>query len=243
MRKAMAWESIVKDERLQRQMTQAQATDAKDKAKTHGDGAVRAVRAAWSHVFTAIKSETPGKPFDLEHALISSRERGAIPVFVYDKAKADGVVLEKLGTERLWKALEPIWPADRSHLPLAEVVDWFATYVYLPKLRDRVVLETAIRDSVAKLDPQFGFADGFDEAAGRYRNLVWARNPPDLLPAAAVLVRAAEALVQVAESKAKATAALPARTGEERLPGATGTGKPETGVGTPDAPACKPRRF
>ena len=48
----------------------------------------------------------------------------------------------------------------------------------VPKLRDRVVLEAAIRDAVAKLDPSFGYADRFDEAAGGYRNLVWAKNPP-----------------------------------------------------------------
>ena len=48
----------------------------------------------------------------------------------------------------------------------------------MPKLRDRMVLETAIRDAVAKLDPSFGYADRFDEAAGGYRNLVWPKNPP-----------------------------------------------------------------
>jgi hypothetical protein len=48
----------------------------------------------------------------------------------------------------------------------------------VPKLRDRVVPETVIRDAVAKLDPSFGYADRFDEAAGGYRNLVWAKNPP-----------------------------------------------------------------
>jgi hypothetical protein len=43
----------------------------------------------------------------------------------------------------------------------------------LPKLRDGVVFQAAIRDTVAKLDPTFGCADGFDEATGRYRNLIW----------------------------------------------------------------------
>jgi hypothetical protein len=203
VRKALAWESIVKDDRLQQHMTQSQAADAKDKAKSQGDAAIRAMRAAWSHVFSAIKSETQGKPFELEQALISSRDRAAIPSVVYDKAKADGLVLEKLGADRLWRALEPIWPADRPHLPISEVADWCSTYVYMPKLRDRVVLDTAIRDSVAKLDPQFGYADAFDEATGRYRNLIWARNPPELPPSTAVLVRAAEALAQTAASKAK----------------------------------------
>ena len=34
----MAWASIVKDDRLQQQMTKAQAADAEDKAKTSRDG-------------------------------------------------------------------------------------------------------------------------------------------------------------------------------------------------------------
>jgi hypothetical protein len=69
-------------------------------------------------------------------------------VTVYDKAKADGIALEKLGTERLWLALKPIWPDDRPHLTVSEVAEWFASYVYLPKLRDGVVLQAAIRESI-----------------------------------------------------------------------------------------------
>jgi hypothetical protein len=197
MRKALAWGSIVDDGRLQQQLTQAQSADARDKAKTNKDAALKAVRTAWSHILCPVKSETAGKPFDLEHDPISARDRAAVPVVVYDKAKADGIALEKLGTERLWLALKPIWPDDRPHLAVTEVAEWFASYVYLPKVRDGVVLQGAIRDAVAKLDPTFGYADSFDEAAGRYRNLTWAKNPPDIMPPTAVLVRAAEALDQL----------------------------------------------
>jgi hypothetical protein len=135
--KAMAWASIIKDDRLQQQMTKA--ADAADKAKTHSDGARRALRTAWSHIFYPTKSETPGKPFDLEHSLISARDRAAIPVVVYEKAKGDGIALEKLGADRFWHALKPIWPEGKPHLRVAEIADGFATYVYLPKLRDHVV--------------------------------------------------------------------------------------------------------
>src|SRR5439155_12873185 len=141
-------------------------------ARTNRDSALKAIRAAWSHILYAVKSEIPGKPFELEHSLISSRDRAAIPIVVYDKARTDGIALEKLGTERLWLALKPIWPDVRDHLLIMELTNWFSTYVYLPKLRDRVVLETSIRDAVAKLDPQFGYADGFDEASGKYHGLI-----------------------------------------------------------------------
>ena len=197
MRKAIAWDEIANDKRLGSQLTTAQLADAGEKAKTNRDAALKAVRTAWSHILYPVKSETAGKPFDLEHDPITARDRAAVPVVVYDKAKADGIALEKLGTERLWLALKPIWPDDRPHLLVSEVAEWFASYVYLPKLRDGVVLQAAIRDAVAKLDPTFGYADSFDEATGRYRNLIWAKNPPEIMPPTAVLVRAAEALEQL----------------------------------------------
>lgn len=241
--KALAWRSIVKDDRLRKQMTTAQITDAEDKAKTHRDGARQAVRSAWSHVFYPVRSETPGKPFDLEHGLISSRDRAAIPGVVYEKAKAEGIALERLGPERLWLALKPIWPEDRPHLALSEVADWFAAYVYLPKLRDRVVLEAAVRDAVAKLDPEIGYADGLDEATGQYRNLVWARNPPELPQAGAVLVRAAEALAQLAADRKPAAPADPLPSDPDKMePGTKLNGKAGQDRGANNAPS-KPCRF
>ncbi len=194
MRKAIAWREIADDERLQKQLPTGQIADAREKAKTNKDAALKAVRAAWSHILYPMKSETAGKPFDLEHDPITARDRAAVPIVVYEKAKADGIVLEKLGRERLWLALKPIWPEDRPHLSVSEVAEWFSSYVYLPKVRDGVVLQTAIRDAVAKLDPTFGYADSFDEATGCYRNLVWAKSPPEIMPPSAVLVRAAEAI-------------------------------------------------
>jgi predicted AAA+ superfamily ATPase len=241
--KAMAWDSIVKDSRLLPHMTNAQEADAREKSKTHGDGAHRAVRAAWSHIFYPIKSEKAGEPFALDHTLISSRDRAAIPVVVYEKTKADGIVREKLGTERLWLELRPIWPEERAHLPISEIADWFASYAYLPRLRDRVVLENSIRESVAKLAPEFGYADGFDEATGQYRNLVWAKNLVELPSTGAILVRAAEAQAQLAATGAKATV-KPADAGPRPEPGA-GTmsgGHEPVGAAAPAA-SQKPRRF
>ena len=238
VRRALAWRSIEGDKRLQEQMTQAQAADARDKARLNGDAAVKAVRAAWSHIFYPERSDTPGKPFDIEHSLITARDRSAIPATVYDKVKADGLVLEKLGTDRLWLALQPIWPEDRPHIAVAELADWFAAYVYMPKVRDRVVLEGAIRDSVGKLDPQFAYAEGFDEATAEYRSLIWARTPPELMPASAMIVRAHEAKLQLNKQQGKPT----------MVPGTSGPRPEETTAGpvvVPPGPAAprKPVRF
>lgn len=189
VRKSLAWASIDKDARLRQEMTAAQTSDATDKARSHRDSALKAVRAAWSHILYPVKSQTPGKPFDLEHDLITARDRSAIPIVVYDKLKADGQIREKLGSDNFWLSLKDIWPEDRPHLMVTEIAEWFATYVYLPKIRDKVVLEISIRDAVAKLDPQFGYAEDFDEATGKYHKLLWASNPPEFLPPTAVIVR------------------------------------------------------
>jgi Protein of unknown function (DUF499) len=207
MRRALAWESIGGDprqdkrvdKRLQDQMTQAQLADARDKFKNNREGAARAVRAAWSHVLYPIESTEAGKPFDLDHLAITARERAGVPSAVYDKAsaKGDGIIKEALGGETLATRLAELWPTDRPHLPVAEIAEWFATYVYLPKLRDRVVLETAIRDALAKLDPKFAYADAFEEASGKYAGLLWQKAPVGPMPQTALLVRPELAVAQL----------------------------------------------
>jgi hypothetical protein len=239
MRRAIAWRDIAEDERLRQQLPTGQIADAREKAKTNKDAALKATRAAWSHILYPMKSETAGKAFDLEHDPITARDRAAVPTVVYDKAKTDGIALEKLGTERLWLALKPIWPDDRPHLTIGEVAEWFSSYVYLPKLRDGVVLQEAIRDAIAKLDPTFGYADGFDEAAGRYRNLIWAKAPPEIMPSSALLVRAAEALEQL---KRDAASTEPPKDKQEGKPQDKDSSKPANGDSTTPAPA-HPRRF
>jgi hypothetical protein len=207
MRRAMAWNTIggdakrdkQVDDRLQAQMTQAQFADARDKARSFREGAVRALRAAWSHVLFPAESASPGKAFDLDHLLLSARERSGVPAAVYEKAsaKGDGIIKEVLGGESLATRLAELWSTERPHLPVAEIAGWFATYVYLPKLRDRVVLEKAIADALARLDPKFAYADGYDDASGKYVGLIWQKAPFGPIPATAVLVRPDIAMAQL----------------------------------------------
>jgi hypothetical protein len=122
-----------------------------------------------------------------------------VPAAVYEKvsAKGDGIVKEALGGETLATRLTELWPADRWHLRVAEIAEWFATYVYLPKLRDRVVLATAVGDALAKLDPKFAYAEGFDEATGKYTGLLWQRGPIGPMPEVALLVGPEVAMTQL----------------------------------------------
>ncbi len=241
MRRSMAWASIVADDRLQQQLTQAQAADTKDKAKTSRDGAQRAVRNAWSHILYPVKTDTTeaGKAFDLDHLSLTAKDKGAIPAGVYEKARGDGVVMEKLGPDTLWLKIQPLWPEDRPHLAIGEIADWFASYVYLPKLRDRVVLEAAMRDTLGKLDAAFGYAESFEAATSDYSGQS-GQGPPEFFGPAAVLVRADIALEQVRKQASATTSIGAAASGGGSL---ALSGKPaETTQSEPKAPT-KPRRF
>lgn len=135
--------------------------------------------------------------------LIAVRDRGPIPETVYGKAQSDGVLLERLGAESLWMKLKEIWPPERAHLSIGELREWFASYVYLPRLRDRVVLDLSIREAVSQLTPKFGFAASFNEAKGVYQGLIFAKAPPDPLPPEGLLVLEQAAIAQIAAQEAQ----------------------------------------
>ena len=247
----MAWASIAGDDRLMRQqLTQGQAADAQEKAKNNKEGARRAIRAAWSHILFAVKTPDtePGKAFDLEHLGLSSKDRIAIPAAVYDKAKADDIVKERFGAELLWLKLKDLWPADAPHLAIGGVAEWFSAHAYMPKLRDRVVLETSIREAIGKFDASFGYAEGFDNATGEYARLIYAKAAPEILSPQGLLVRTEVAKQQLA-SVPLPPSAPPTGAGGSTIPGAGGSIVPTAPkIGSPGASVtapvpAKPRRF
>jgi hypothetical protein len=243
MRRSMSWASIVSDDRLQQQLTQAQVADTKDKAKTSRDGAQRAVRNAWSHILFPTKTATTevGKAFDLEHLSLTAKDKGAIPVGVYEKARGDGVAMEKLGPDSLWVAIKPLWPEDRPHLAISEIAEWFASYVYLPKVRDRVVLDQAIRDALAKFDAAFGYAESFDAASNAYVGLMYARTAPDVFGPSALLVRADVVKDHLSRQPTTSTTGDATTDGGGTFPnGALGSAAPA--AAQPSGPS-KPKRF
>lgn len=232
VRQALAWADIASDQRMKDQLPPAQMRDAAEKARSKRDGAVRAVRLAWNHILYPVKSETAGKPFDLDQVTMASKDRTAIPTAVYEKIKSDSVIKDKLGPESLWVALKPLWPEGAPHLVISEVAKWFATHAYLPKIRDRLVLEGAIREGVARFSASFAYADRYDEAAGHYVGLVFERGAPEHFPEGAVLVSAAAALAQTSDLKAPEAEPADVVRGGEKTEPAPGP-----------KPASKPTRF
>src|SRR5713226_2981701 len=105
----------------------------------------------------------------------------------------------------------PLWRGD--HVAVKQLVDDFARYLYLPRLKESSVLLAAIQDGVALLtweSDAFAFADSFDEEAGRYRGLRAAQSIGRLdADAPGLLVKPAVARRQLDAEVAKPSTTVP----------------------------------
>jgi hypothetical protein len=177
-RKFIAWRSIVDDKGLAANLTRAQYEDAQSRMRQAAEGLAQRVRSTWSHVLYPVQSADggngsgPATGFALEHTSVVNRAPGKpIPQVVYDKLRANGVIVDELGPDTFMAELRKVWQETTPHVSVATLLDWFASYVYLPRLRDDVTLTTAIEKLVAKLDAPVAFAESFDDTTGEYRGV------------------------------------------------------------------------
>ncbi len=150
------------------------------------------------------------------------------------KLRSDETLVLALGSTILRKHLDgvPLWRGD--HVPIRQLVEDFARYLYLPRTGGPEVLVQAMRDGVALLTWQadtFAYAESFDEGASRYRGLragqMVALSPDD----AGLLVNPAVARRQMDAEVAPAPTPSPA-------PGVS----PRGDEPKPDAPTPQPER-
>jgi hypothetical protein len=73
---------------------------------------------------------------------------------------------------RRWLDKIPLWRED--HISVRQLADYFAQYLYLPRLKNTNVLVEAIQNGAALLTWEaetFAYAEGYDAGSGRYRGL------------------------------------------------------------------------
>ena len=177
-RRERAWQSILDDKDLRESLTHAQTRDAETQGGRARDSLRQSIRSAWVHILYPERpgEEERGAGITAGYAVRSRRlvnRSGAkpIPQAVWESAGSDGIVLETLGPGNLAKELEPLWPQDRQHVALDEVRDWFASYVYMPRLRDDATLSGAFERLFADLAAPYAYATGFNEETGLYEGV------------------------------------------------------------------------
>ncbi len=236
----LAWQSI-QNERDALNLDTFQRSQADTKVKESSDTVGSRIYQTWTLALVpAHKEPAPGeqvKPEDLvEWQEIPIGGTDPLAKRTATKVKNDGALIPALGGLTLRHHLdEKLW-RDKDHVGVGQLTEWFARYLYLPRVVNRDVILGAIKDGVGQLlaDDTFAIAASFDEATGRYRGLQVRGG--GVIENTTLLVKPTVASAQM-EADEQARAAKHAGTG-------SGTGplpKPRPGTGplAPPEPAPK----
>jgi predicted AAA+ superfamily ATPase len=168
----------------------------------------------------------------------------ALAVRASKKLRNDEALVTSYAPSRLRMDLDrvPLWRGD--HVAIKQLVEDYARYLYLSRLKDSEVLLTAFRDGLGLLTWEqdgFAYADGWDEATGRYRGLRAGVQIGGMLDAQSLLVKPTVAVRQLTEEAQKRRE----KEGEKtESPGTDGEGVKEAELPSrpKPEPPC-PRRF
>ena len=142
IRRYLAWESIVAEkEQLNLDPHQAKQAEAQ---RDSADSAVTArLPEAYQWLLVPVQNSPQGA---VEWQCSRLTGNDALAVRASKKLRGDDLLVLSLAGTRLRMELDrvPLWRGD--HVPIKEVVEDFARYLYLPRLRDPSVLYRAIHE-------------------------------------------------------------------------------------------------
>jgi predicted AAA+ superfamily ATPase len=170
LRKYIAWASIL-GEKESLNLSPFQSKQAETQ-KQSADGAVTARLPEVYQWLLVPEQANPQAPVQWQATRISGSD--ALAVRASKKLRSDELLITVLGATILRKHLDdvPLWRGD--HVPIRQLVDDFARYLYLPRLSDSEVLTHAIYEGAGLLtwpSDSFAYAESYDEVAKRYRGL------------------------------------------------------------------------
>lgn len=231
VRDHLAWRSI-NDEREALNLDAFQTAQAQDKLRQSDEVVRQRIPEAYSWLLVPTQPELRG-PVEWQQFRVQGQD--PLAVRAGRKLKADEHLLTAIGPIRLRLELDrvPLWQGD--HVGLRQLWEYFAQYLYLPRLRDRDVLVAAVQDGAASTswDPEtFAYAEGYDDATGEYRGLRAGEIATVRFDPGALVVKPEVASAHVAERRPAAATAGPGtvETHVGRTGGDTGGPPPTTVV-------------
>ena len=237
--KYLAWESIL-GEKEQLDLSPFQVKQAETQ-KSAADSAVTArLPETYQWLLVPGQSSSPQAPVTWEALRLSGQD--ALAVRASKKLRSDELLLTSFASTLLRMEMDrvPLWRGD--HVAIKQLVEDFARYLYLPRLKDASVLMHTIGDGVALMtweQDSFGFAESFDESAGRYRGLRGGKFVPLVdADSPGLLVKAATARKQLDAERAE-----PPAGGSPAGPTPSTLGGDPTGTPSPPSGRTQPKRF
>jgi hypothetical protein len=224
VRSYMAWQSIDK-EKVSLNLTPFQANQVEQRLLS-SDQAAKG-RIPETYVWLLVpgqKRPEPGQAFPaVEWQEFRLQGQEWLSERASKKLKNDGLLVTSMAGTILRFEIDkvPLWRGN--YVGVKQLVDDFAKYLYLPRVKNAQVILDAIQDGVSRLtwsQDTFAYADYYDDAADRYRGIEVGRRPTVQLTSTSVVVKP-----EVAASQIEKDSAPPTTTA---LGGGTGSGATTT---------------
>lgn len=169
-RQYLAWKSI-NDERDALNLDTHQRNQAESKLEQADEVVQHRIPETYSWLLVPTEPQAGG-PVEWEEFRLPGRD--PLAVRASKKLKTEEHLITEIAPTRLRLELDrvPLWQGD--HVRLKQLWEYFAQYLYLPRLRDGQVLVAAIQCGIASTtwNPEtFAYAEGFDETTAEYRGL------------------------------------------------------------------------
>ena len=241
VRRHMAWNSIL-EEREELDLSVQQVKQAEIQRRAAEESVTSRLPETYQWLLTPIQ-ENPVDPVSWESARLTGQ--GSLAERASLRLKNDELLVTRLAGSRLRMELDrvPLWRGD--NVAVQQLVEHFASYIYLPRLQHPSLLLKAIEDGTTLLtwaDDSFAYADSFDENANRYRGLR-AGQAVSLSDAAGLVVKSDVAQQQIdadSESTPRPPSELPNDHGQ---PHEAGAGIDKQTNSTLPRPDPQPTRF
>jgi hypothetical protein len=241
IRRYLAWSSILAEgNELNLDPHQVRQAETQKRA---ADGAVVArLPEAYQWLLVPVQT-SPQSAVQWQAFRVTGQE--GLAVRASKKLRSEELLVPSLAGTRLRMELDriPLWRGD--HVAVRQLAEDFARYVYLPRLSGPDVLAKAVQDGLGLLlwqQESFAFADGFDEATGRYRGLRCGVRVDTVEHSGDGLVVQPDAAVKQQQAQQAAAAAMAGATTKASTDpaGSDATGS-NSGTTADDGPRPKPR--
>ncbi len=170
VRQLLAWQSIERG-RETLNLDAFQANQARTKREQADETVRQRIPEAYAWLLVPAQPDPTGS-VEWDERRLQGNDR--LAVRASRRLVNDGDLITTYGATVLRLQLDriPLWRGD--HVGVKQLRDDFATYLYLPRLKDADVLLAAIRDGVGSLTWEtegFAYAESFDIATSRYLGL------------------------------------------------------------------------
>ena len=171
VRRHLAWESILA-EREELDLSPHQVKQAESQRAAAAATAAARLPETYQWLLTPFQKEA-NESVSWERVRLAGQ--GELAERAFRRLQSDDLLAASFAGSRLKMELDrvPLWRGG-DHVALQQVIEDFASYLYLPRVLGPEVVLRAVADGVSLVtwDPDgIGFADSFDEAGARYRGL------------------------------------------------------------------------